>query len=183
MGLFGGLRAGLLGWAGLKPQNISLSINKGLDVLPLWWVSITNLSRVISKSTGKVSGKEMLLIFSGDPLQKTVKWDSPTPLTTTDMHCRSEVNWNCRIMPISFSKDNWNKTVFFCLKFGLKNGTFLHQEIQQYSSRTEEKMLPPWTWVRCSTTFQHFPSLEDVQLLVQYCQTEKKEKIGVWDNK
>ena len=48
----------------------------------------------------------MLLIFSGEPLQKTVKWDSPTPLTTTDIHCRSEVNWNCRMMPISFSKDS-----------------------------------------------------------------------------
>ena len=45
-----------------------------------------HLSSVSSKSTGSVSGSEMLLIFSGDPLQKTVKWVSPTPLTTTDMH-------------------------------------------------------------------------------------------------
>ncbi len=59
----------------------------------------------MSKSTGIDSGMEMLLIFSGEPLQKTVKWDSPTPLTTTDMHWRSDVNWNWRMMPISFSKD------------------------------------------------------------------------------
>jgi hypothetical protein len=41
---------------------------------------IAHLSSAASKSGGNVSGSARLLIFSGEPLQKTVKWDSPTPL-------------------------------------------------------------------------------------------------------